>query len=149
MSDRLASNSDKEWHGPVSRLLAPAPSGIRVANDRREASPNRHRLRQRRSLRSKGDGLPEALDLVAASSSIVCARSSDGALTFTLWLRPRGLVVERSELWPDDRRVAQSMLFASAHAFVTWCECDQLRFAYPMLFINLARSGSDLFDGTR
>jgi hypothetical protein len=90
--------------------------------------------------------MPEALDGGSASRPIVSARSPDGALTFTLCPRPSGVVVQRSELRLGDRCLVQSMLFTSARAFVTWCETDQLRFAYPMLFINLARSGCELFD---
>jgi hypothetical protein len=146
MSDRLASKSDEAPERPVGSFLASTPLGIRTENDRRMPSSNRHRQRRRHSSRTRVGDLSEALDGVAASPSTVSARSPDGALSFMLCARPRGVVVQRSELRHGDRRVVQLMLFPSAHTFVTWCESDQLRFAYPMLFINLARSGRDLFD---
>lgn len=90
--------------------------------------------------------MPEAFDDVADSRSTVTAGSADGTLALTLCRRPGGVLVQRSEVRPGDTRVVQSMLFASACAFAIWCESDQLRFAYPLLFSNLARSGRELFD---
>lgn len=81
-----------------------------------------------------------------ASSRIVTAASSDGAVTFTLSARPGGISVQRNEQRPGGRRLVQSMRFSNAQSFVKWCESDELRFAYPLLFSNLARSGRELFD---
>ena len=144
MSDRAASNSDEAPQRPQGVLAAQWPLRIRAPNDRRTPSSKRHRRHRREHPRSRSSASLEALDDVAAAST-VCVRSPDGALTFILWQRPHGVVVQRSELRPGDGRVVQSMMFASAHAFGTWCQSDQLRFAYPLLFINLARSGRDLF----
>jgi hypothetical protein len=151
MSDHLASKSDEAPERPVGSFLAPSTTPLgRMANDRRASSSDRHRHRHRQRPRqpprSGARGPSGAHDGAPASQSAVSARSPDGVLTFMLCPRPRGVVVQRSELRHGDRRVVQLMLFASAHAFVMWCESDQLRFAYPMLFINLARSGRDLFD---
>ena len=81
-----------------------------------------------------------------ASSRIVTAASSDGALMFTLSARPGGISVQRNEQRPGGRRLVQSLRFSDAPSFVKWCESDELRFAYPLLFANLARSGCELFD---
>jgi hypothetical protein len=146
MLDRLASNSGEERQSSASRLPAPAIVRIRKANDRRTQPPERGRWRRRNSSRSAVGGLPEALGDVADSRSTVTARSPDGTLALKLYWRPGGVLMQRSELRPGDTRVVQAMLFASARAFALWCESDQLRFAYPLLFSNLARSGRDLFD---
>ena len=144
MSNRLASRSDEEGQAFVGTVLAPVHLRI-AANERRTPSPGRRPYRQ--NSRSRVGGQSESLGGVGMSPPTVSARSSDGALTFTLYLRPHGVVVQRSELRRGDRRVVQSILFTNARAFVTWCESDHLRFDYPMLFIDLARYGRDLFDG--
>jgi len=146
MSDRIASKSDEERQRLAGDVLASLPLHIRATNDRQSSAPKRHRHHRLDYSRSRASGPVEALDCVAASPSIVSAISSDGALSFTLCPRPRGVVVQRSELRPGKRRIVQSMLFANARAFVLWCESDQLRFAYPLLFSNLSRRGRDLFD---
>lgn len=81
-----------------------------------------------------------------ASETSMTARSPDRALAFTLRRRPFGVLVQRSEQASGGVRLVQSTLFTSAQAFVAWCDSDPLRFAYPMLFYNLARSGGGLFD---
>lgn len=147
MSDRLASTSDEERRAFVGPVLAPVRLRI-PANDRGTPSRSRrwHRPRQRHSPQSGVGGPSEILDCAGTSPSILSARSSNGALTFTLCPRPLGVVIQRDESRRGDRRVVQSILFTSARAFVTWCESDHLRFDYPMLFIDLARCGRDLFD---
>jgi hypothetical protein len=145
MLDRAASISDEVRQRPQGVFAAQLPLRIRAANDRRTPFSNRHRRHRRDHPRSRPSATLEALHDEAASST-VCASSPDGVLAFILWERPHGVVVQRSELRPGDGRVVLSMMFASAHAFVTWCQSDHLRFAYPLLFVNLARSGCELFD---
>ena len=146
MSDRLASKRDEERQLPEGSLPSLPPPGVPTTNGRCTPRPMRHRQRRRRPCRDRLSAPTEALDGGSASRPTICVKSPDGALTLTLWPRPGGVVVQRNELRLGDRRHVQSMLFASAHAFVTWCETDQLRFAYPMLFFNLTRSGRELFD---
>lgn len=82
----------------------------------------------------------------AEPSRSVTAMSDDKVLIFQLTARPAGVAVQRSERRAGDRRVVQSVRFADEAAFVRWCQSDELRFAYPLLFSKLARSGCELFN---
>lgn len=72
--------------------------------------------------------------------------SDDKVLVFRISVRPGGIAVQRSERRTGGRQVVQSLHFADEAAFVRWCESDALRFAYPLLFSKLTRSGCELFN---
>lgn len=78
----------------------------------------------------------------------VIAMSDDKVLVFQLSARPSGIAVQRSERRAGGGQVTQSLRFADETAFVRWCESDALRFAYPLLFSKLTRSGCELFNAT-
>ena len=82
----------------------------------------------------------------AEPSRSVTAMSDDKVLTFHLAARPGGVAVQRSERRAGGRRVVQSVRFADEASFVRWCQSDELRFAYPLLFSKLSRSGCELFN---
>lgn len=72
--------------------------------------------------------------------------SDDKVLVFQLSARPGGISVRRSERRSGGEQVTQSVRFTDESAFARWCESDALRFAYPLLFSKLTRSGRDLFN---
>lgn len=37
------------------------------------------------------------------------------------------------------------MRFADDASFIRWCEADRLKLTYPLLYVNLQRSGCALF----
>ena len=76
----------------------------------------------------------------------VIAKSGDRVLVFQLNARPGGIAVQRSERHAGGGNVTQSVRFTDEAAFTRWCESDALRFAYPLLFSKLTRSGCELFN---
>jgi hypothetical protein len=76
----------------------------------------------------------------------VSVTSDDQVLVFQLNARPGGLAVQRKERRAGGGQVTQSLRFTDEASFTRWCESDALRFAYPLLFSKLMRSGSELFN---
>lgn len=76
----------------------------------------------------------------------VIATSDDQVLVFQLNARPGGIAVQRRERRAGGGQVTQSVRFTDEAAFTRWCESDALRFAYPLLFSKLTRSGCELFN---
>ena len=137
MSDHMRMECDEEGQRQAGCCVAPF--------GRRASNPGRRQHRRERVPR-RSNRSPEVSDGVAASSTMVSARSPDGTLTIRLCPRPSGVAVQRNELRTSGACVVQWMFFPSASAFVAWCASDPLRFAYPLLFINVSRTGRDLFD---
>lgn len=75
----------------------------------------------------------------------ISAASSDGVIAFRLAARPGGLNVQRTQRRGGGQRIVQSIRFADEASFVRWCDADELHFTYPLLFVNLKRSGCELF----
>jgi hypothetical protein len=71
--------------------------------------------------------------------------SDDGVVTFQLKRCAEGVVMERTRNRLGPGQVCQAMQFRDEAGFIRWCESDPLRFAYPLLFANLRRSGCALF----
>ncbi len=71
--------------------------------------------------------------------------SDDGVVTFQLEPCAGGVVMKRTRSHLRPGQVVQSMQFHEEESFLRWCDGDQLRFAYPLLFANLRRSGRALF----
>ena len=76
----------------------------------------------------------------------VIATSDDQVLVFHLNARPGGISVQRKESRAGGGQVTQSVRFTDEASFTRWCESDALRFAYPLLFSKLTRSGCVLFN---
>ncbi len=72
--------------------------------------------------------------------------SADGVLTVHVTARPEGIAVERTVTRVEGRRITQSVRFADESTFVRWCHSDDLWFTYPLLFSQLTRRGSELFN---
>lgn len=79
-----------------------------------------------------------------AASAILT--SCDKVLSFHLSARAGGIAVQRTERQTNGRRLVLSVRFDDEAAFVRWCRSDDQRFAYPLLFSNLTRSGCELFN---
>ena len=119
----------------------PAPdAGVlaRVANPSVVGAPEPHTL--------KGPALTVRPVLrPPQASKVVQLDSADGAVTFDLRRRPSGVVMTRTRRQARHRCVVQQMHLSEEASLVRWCERDQLRFVYPLLFANLRRSGCALF----
>jgi hypothetical protein len=90
--------------------------------------------------------MPKQSDLQPVSAHRVAVASSpDKVLSIHIAARPGGIAVQRTEQRPGGRRLVQSIRFEDEVAFVRWCESDDLWFAYPLLFSEMARSGCALF----
>ncbi len=75
-------------------------------------------------------------------------RSDDGALVVTLQCTSEGMFVERALQRPGTSRVVQAVIFATADQFRRWCDADQARFDYPLLYTRLARNADAIFAGS-
>lgn len=74
-------------------------------------------------------------------------RSDDGALVVTLQCTPDGMFVERTIQRPGMSRVVQAVVFDTADQFRRWCDADQARFDYPLLYSSLTRNADAIFTG--
>jgi hypothetical protein len=144
MSDQMASTFSNEL---LRRPAFPSGSSARPgghASGRRAPAPGNARRPLRGTCPRAMRGAFARTPATAGPQAVQCA-SPDGALAFAVFPGSRGLVVQRTELRPADKLRVESWLFADASAFAKWCESDALRFAYPLLFVNLARCGRDVF----
>ena len=71
--------------------------------------------------------------------------SPDGEVSFRFSFSAGGVHLERTLNRPGGARLVLSMRFADETAFIRWCETDQLKFMYPLLYSNLKRSVCALF----
>jgi hypothetical protein len=78
---------------------------------------------------------------------VITSASADGVIAFRLVPRAKGIHVERIQLRTGSARVIQSMLFQDDQSFIRWCDADQLKFSYPLVYANLRRNGSALLAG--
>jgi hypothetical protein len=77
---------------------------------------------------------------------IVSISSDDGLVTFSLEPCFGGVMMERKRRQTTAGSLTQAVRFRAEADFIRWCDCDRLRFAYPLLFANLRRSASALFN---
>lgn len=75
------------------------------------------------------------------------AASADGVISFRLVPHERRLHVERVQIRQGTATVVQSMLFSDDQSFIRWCDADQLKYSYPLVFANLRRSGCAVLCG--
>ncbi len=74
--------------------------------------------------------------------------SDDGALVVTMQCTPDGMFVERTIQRPGMSRVVQAVVFGTAEQFRRWCDADQARFDYPLVYASLARNADAIFSGS-
>jgi hypothetical protein len=74
--------------------------------------------------------------------------SDDGALVVTMQCTPDGMFVERTIQRPGMSRVVQAVIFGTAEQFRRWCDADQARFDYPLVYASLARNADAIFSGS-
>lgn len=75
----------------------------------------------------------------------VVAASDDGALWFTLVRRMDSVQAERVHQRVGQGRIVLSVRFNDDVAFLRWCDADRLKYTYPLLFAQLRRNASALF----
>lgn len=79
------------------------------------------------------------------ANGAVVIRSADGEICFQLRPIRAGLLVQRDRRQRDGRaRLFQSVVFSSVDGFVRWCECDSVRFEYPIIFSTVRREADAL-----
>jgi hypothetical protein len=72
--------------------------------------------------------------------------SDDAVVEFRLVRSAAGVALTRTHRRSRHERVDLSVVFRSEASFLQWCEADQLRHTYPLLFARLRRSGGVLFN---
>ena len=72
-------------------------------------------------------------------------RSDDGVIAFSLAPTSHGVFVERVQLRSGKTRIVQATLFTDDASFNRWCDADAVQFEYPVVYVNLKRSGDALF----
>ena len=69
-----------------------------------------------------------------------------GAVIFTMSADRGGVQIERTrKRSAADDPVTTVMRFRDEEGFTRWCDTDDLRHAYPLLFAQMRRSGLTLF----
>lgn len=74
-------------------------------------------------------------------------RSGDGALVVTMLRTADGMFLERAIQRPGMSRVVQAVVFGTAEQFRRWCDADQARFEYPLLYASMTRNADAIFSG--
>jgi len=72
--------------------------------------------------------------------------SPDGVVTFTLKRTSRGVHVERLERTQSESSVAHSALFPDRATFDRFCDTDQQRFNYALLYQEIRRAFDELLN---
>ena len=75
---------------------------------------------------------------------VVC--SPDGVLVVTMQRVRCGVFVERAVQRHAAARVVQAIVFSSANSLHRWCDADDDRFDYPLMFSRLHHDADELFD---
>lgn len=65
-------------------------------------------------------------------------RSDDGRVRFTMTRTPRGIYLTRTELLAG-AEVSHSAVFAGAKEVARFCDEDDLRLDYPLVYFRVAR----------
>ncbi len=80
----------------------------------------------------------------------VVVKSEDGEVCFHLRPIQSGLLVQRDRRRPDGHaRLVQCVVFSSIDGFARWCECDSVRFEYPIISSAVKREGGALLEDHR
>lgn len=106
---------------------------------------------------SLGEGVKGQRDRLTATATSVDAtatrnaptldaQSSDGVISFRLTRRGAGVFVERAQIRGPSCRAVHIVQFKNISTFLDWCDADQLRFSYPLVFSSLKRHGCTLLD---
>ena len=114
-----------------ARPLGPKRAAL---HDRRQQSPSGRSARPARG--------PEP---VAAGKVVM---SSDAALTFLIFPTHSGVLVKRTHCPSPGPRIVHIMKFDCVERFDRWCTCEPIRFADPLLYDQLLRSGHDALYGS-
>jgi hypothetical protein len=72
------------------------------------------------------------------------SRSPDGRISFKLRRCKRGLYAERLHAKAEIGRLVQAIVFQDEAGFTRWCDADNARFAYPLIFDKLRRAGCEI-----
>ena len=73
------------------------------------------------------------------------AQGRQGEIRFYLERVAGGLYVEREEIPRRGLQTSQSAHFNDADSFRRWCDDDPVRFAHPVLHVQLKRDADDLW----
>lgn len=92
--------------------------------------------------RSVDDCVPTS---AASASRTLSALGRHGETRFFLQRVAGGLYVEREEIPRRGLRTWQSIEFADAQHFGTWCDADPVRFEYPLLHAKVRREADALW----
>lgn len=80
-----------------------------------------------------------------ASADEIIVKSADGQVSYRLRLMGRGLWLQRERCRQDRfSRLVQTVIIADSEQFNRWCEADNVRFDYPLVFDAFARAGRKL-----
>jgi hypothetical protein len=83
----------------------------------------------------------------ASASKPVIVQSDDGSVRVWLRMTRFGLWVRRERRRAEEHaRLVQSVVFKDTRGFERWCDCDSIRFDYPVVFSNVKREGGALLD---
>ena len=85
----------------------------------------------------------------ATATRTLSALGRRGETRFFLQRVAGGLYVEREEIPRRGLRTWQSIEFADAQRFSTWCDADPVRFEYPLLHVQLRREADALWHDHR
>ncbi len=80
----------------------------------------------------------------ADAGSEWAASSPDGKLGVTLRPCAGGLYVERWHTIDASGAITQGLMFADETEFHRWCDADDARYDYPLMWVNMRRAGGDL-----
>lgn len=86
-----------------------------------------------------------ALAIVDTARTI---KSHDGSLSFVLRRKSQGVQLERKEEVAEESvsgHVSLVTLFETAQQFVEFCDADEARYRYPLVFQQLRREADELF----
>ena len=79
------------------------------------------------------------------STDVRLLTSPDGAVSFSLKRTSSGVHVQRTQVVDSGARVAHSLLFSSAVDFRRFCDEDELRFVYPLIYYQIRVTLDALF----
>lgn len=71
--------------------------------------------------------------------------SPDGAIVFVMKRTRAGVHMERTHVRSPSSRVSHAMMFASPEEFDRFCEADDVRFQYPIVYQQIKRECHELF----
>lgn len=82
----------------------------------------------------------------ATAEGAALLESEDGTLSFSVKSAGARLFIQRTQRARTGSLAVQCLLIADRNDFGRWCATEPTRFAYPLLFDQLRRCASDVFD---